>query len=594
VSSARAGARAALRLLVALATLGTIAPAVAPGARAQERSVAAPAAPGAAELDGHVHAGWREFEAGRFAGARKHFEQAARLAPLRADVQLGLAEALFWLGEHERAAAHYERAAQLAPELAQAHSGLGHAYLNLASRAWQEPRTSLSLLARAEAAFARALAIDPEHRGARDGQRFVAELRKPKGSPLLPLELPIAALLVALFAAAVLRVRKHGLPDPGAYLWPLGLFAVTRLLVFAAFAAAPGLLPEAPSHPEAVLRAPDHFVLDTVAGRWDANLYVVAAVEGYRIPPLNAYSQWATVGQFPMLPVLLRWLSLAIDDALIAALVLPNLALLLACFVAFDLFRARHGMRVATLAVGALLVHPGSLHGSVLYAESLALLGLAGLSLNLQRGAPGQATLWGLFAGLSRINTLAIVPALVFGLWRGEAARPRGLRTLFACISPLIGLGLYMLYLHVEFGNAFAYFDEMRMRRLGGGPMFTTLWEVVALLGYVTGLRDVPPHGGPVPVLMLGLASLATYIAVLAVLVRTRRFEAALFVAAGIFLAAGSTLAAQPRYLWLLLPAAPVLARVCDRPFVRWVAPLASLGALLGAAVGYARWYFVP
>jgi hypothetical protein len=66
------------------------------------------------------------------------------------------------------------------------------------------------------------------------------------------------------------------------------------------------------------------------------------------------------------------------------------------------------------------------------------------------------------------------------------------------------------------------------------------------------------------------------------------------FVASGILLAINSSLAAQPRYLWLLFAAAPVLARVCDRPVLRWAAPVAALGTLAAAAVGYARWYFVP
>jgi hypothetical protein len=289
-----------------------------------------------------------------------------------------------------------------------------------------------------------------------------------------------------------------------------------------------------------------------------------------------------------------RWLAFALDDALIAALILPNAALLLASLLLFDLFRAQYGRRLAIGGVCAMLVHPASLHGSVLYAESLALLGLAGLARNQQRGAPGEAALWGVLAGLSRINALAIIPYMLLQFWQGGGVRARSWASLVACVSPLLGLGLFMLYLEIEFGDGFAYFKEVRLHRFGDGPFLMALSEAWHVIGHLITLAPGHVRGGPLPTLLLALACLGIYAGALASLLRARALGPALFVAAGMLLALTSNLSGAPRYLWPLFPVALWLAAECDRNVVRWFAPLASLAVLLAAAVAYARWYFVP
>ncbi len=537
-------------------------------------------------------AGWKAWEAKQFGVAREHFERAVELAPERADVHLGLGEALFWLGQHQAALACFERAAHLAPKSAHAHSGIGHAHLHLAGHAWQQPRTHRALLARAEAAIARAQALDKKFVPARDGQRILALVQRPVGKPLHMLEWIVAGLLLGLCITGGLRLRRSGMPRIREYLWPLGLFAGTRVLLFAAFAAAPALLTTVPGHPYAVLHNPDSVVLDAVAGRWDSNLYADVAVNGYRLHPNTPDGAWGTVGQFPLLPVLFRWLAIALDDGHLAALILPNAALLLACLFLFGLVRTQYGPRLATGAVCVMLVHPSSLHGSVLYAESLALLGMTGAAFNFQRGALASAGLWGVFAGLARINTLAIVPWLLFDAWHAPGGR--SLRSLLARVSPAIGVSLFMLYLQVEFGDALAYFHELRDRRFGGNASFVGLTDIWGLLAHLAGKATGVVVGGPLALLLFALACLAIYTAALVALIRERAFGPALFVASGIVLTLGSNLPSHPRYLWLLFPAAVCIARAADRPVLRYALPLASLALLLVGAAAYARWYFVP
>ena len=544
-----------------------------------------------AQAEALVQAGQRALQGRRFEEAAQRFERALAVEPYRLDAQLGLGDALFWLGEHERALTLFERAAAAAPGFAIPLCGIGNVYLALAERAWGRPRARPRLIERAQASFALALVIEPDNASARDGMRRVAAARTVRGQPLGLLEWVTALLLLGLCVTAVARVRRHGLPQLREYRWPLALFAGTRLVVFAAFAIAPALIDEAPSHPYAFLRDADRPVLDSVAGRWDANLYADTALEGYRLHAPGD-GNWGTVGQFPLLPVLLRGLAFALDDAHWAALLIPNAALLLASCLLFSLLRAEHGERVAAGAVCVLLVHPASLHGSVLYAESLTLLGLAGLIWSLRQRALASAALWGTFAGLARLNALAIVPWLLFELW--QSPHERSWRSLLARLSPMFGVLLFMTYLQLELGDGLAYFRELREHRFVNAAPLLGLREVYELVAHVASPgRTLMVVGSP-PLLWFALLCFLVNVLAAAALVRERAIGPALFVGASLLLASSSNLASYPRYLWLVFPTAVWLARVCDRPLLRYALPGSSLCALFVASVAFARWYFVP
>jgi hypothetical protein len=107
-------------------------------------------------------------------------------------------------------------------------------------------------------------------------------------------------------------------------------------------------------------------------------------------------------------------------------------------------------------------------------------------------------------------------------------------------------------------------------------------------------LGHVPLSAGPLPLLSYALACFVLTALAASALVRQRALGPALFVGSGLVLAASSSLAGQPRYLWILFPALVWIARICDRPRLRFLAPALSSCGLFVAAVAYARWYFVP
>lgn len=595
--AAIAGERAVRRnrasgLCIAGIALVGIVTLVAPSAAQPAVDAARTAAKTATDLEATIRSGWKAVEEHRFADARQNFEVALKRAPKRMDAQIGLGEALLGYGDLQGALKHFELGAELAPEIARAHTGIGRVCLKLANREYLKPRTRKALLARAQAEFESVLKRNPKHQGARDGVKLVKLARWPGGRPLWLLELVVAALLTALLFTSVLRMRKVALPRWREYFWPTALFVGTRLTIFTAFAVAPLLLSENTPHPFPILYDPSRFVLDSAGGRWDGNLYAEVAFIGYRMPVPGSIFLWGTIGQFPLLPVLLRGLAFALNDTLWAAVIIPNVSLLLATLLLFDFFREQYGQRVAIGAICVMLVHPASLHGSVLYAESLALLGMVGLVLGLQRGAIVSAGLWGVFAGLARINALAVVPWLLFDAWRKPESR--SLSSLLARISPIFGVAFFMFYLQLEFEDASAYFHEVSVTRFGDRPAFVTVGEAVGLIAHLTGLATGPLRGGPLPMLLYGFACLVIYVVSLFALLRERAFGPALCVASGIGLALGSNLASQPRYLWVLFPAAITIARFADRPVLRYALSVASLGGLFISAVAFARWYFVP
>jgi len=549
-------------------------------------------------VDDLVRTAWQDYKAKRYEEARMKLERAQLLAPDRADVQFELGETLFWIGRHAQAREHFERTVLIEPTMAVAYHGLGQSCLVLALDERTDPRTRKQLLDRAEQAFALTLVLDPSHAMAKVAVSKLADARRTRTYGFAWLEELIGVLVFVLFAEAAYRLR-HTLVRPARWLrglreyrWPLLLFVGTRALVLGAFAIAEHVVAEASRHPWPVLRH-WHPVLDVVAGRWDSNIYADVAADGYRLSLDGGGDArvWSTIGQFPLLPVLQRSLTFTIGSSHVSALILPHAALLCASLFLYAWLRRVHGERVAITASCVLLLHPGSLFGSVLYTESFALLGLAGLVYCIERDAPFEAALWGVFAGLARLSSIAVVPWLVFEALSRSGSDSERARRLWPGLSPLLGVALFMLYLQLQVGDALWYFRELRDVRFAGQGTFVALSEAVDTVTQL--LRGGRPHYGPWPALLLSLSCLGVYLLVIRAQLRARELGPALFVIGGVVLALTSSLAAQPRYLWLLFVAAPWIARAVDRPRLRYALSLLACAVLVASAIAFSRWYYI-
>ena len=93
------------------------------------------------------------------------------------------------------------------------------------------------------------------------------------------------------------------------------------------------------------------------------------------------------------------------------------------------------------------------------YSESLFLLAMCAIFLSGSEARWGHAAGWGLVAGLTRPNGWLLAVPLLFVIRRHVAfTRPRQwIGPAAALVAPVAGMLLYTLYLHLRFGDGFAW-----------------------------------------------------------------------------------------------------------------------------------------
>jgi Gpi18-like mannosyltransferase len=333
-------------------------------------------------------------------------------------------------------------------------------------------------------------------------------------------------------------------------------------------------------------------VLDVFGSRWDTGFYLSIAEEGYRYQDV----QLPSVAFFPLLPLLIRAVTPLVDNALVAGLLITNLALLGATMFLYRLVESEWGIAVADRAVWYFLIFPTALFGSAIYSESVFLLCAIGALYLARRGAWESAGLLGIAAALSRLVGVIVAPMLLVEWWLQRRQcpaeqRPSLIALLAALAAPLGTLG-YMLYLQQAFGDPLAFAHA------------AAAWDRVPRSPWVTILDLLQqPAGGWFPAILAGQLPLDNWIDFLfvllflglgGVLLHQRRWSEAVFVLFGTLIPLSSgLLMSQRRYVWVLFPAFIVLARWGDRPWVdRLVTGLSLLGLGLFTAL-FANWYWV-
>jgi membrane-bound metal-dependent hydrolase YbcI (DUF457 family) len=238
----------------------------------------------------------------------------------------------------------------------------------------------------------------------------------------------------------------------------VGAFLLTRLLLYVTAAIAIRLLPPHPGSRAAAYLG-KNLSLAALA-RWDAGWYLSIAERGYWYDPHGASS----VAFFPLLPLLIKGLGVFTGNQVSAGLLIANLAALGAVLALYHWVRMEAGQAAAERAVLWLLVYPFSFYLHSIYAESLFFL-LATLALYAsareQRLASG---IWGALAAVTRPMGVLLTPALAWGLWRDwRAGRPLRPRDAIAVLLPAAGLGVYMAYLWIAFGDPLAFWNAHRV-----------------------------------------------------------------------------------------------------------------------------------
>jgi hypothetical protein len=335
---------------------------------------------------------------------------------------------------------------------------------------------------------------------------------------------------------------------------------------------------------------PDHILLDIFGSRWDTGFYLSIATEGYRhlgVPlPSTAF--------FPLLPVLIKALTVLTHDALVSGVIIANAALLGAALIFYRWVEQAWGAETAERSVWYLLLYPASLFGSAIYSESLFLFLGIGAVYAASRGRWAIAAAFAFGAGLTRLLGVIVVVLMIaeaWRVWRSSTWGTRGWVALAVAAAPL-GLLTYMAYLGLTFNDplAFAHASEA-WGRVATSPLVTLaqLFQTPAE-GWAAALA-----GGRLPLdNWIDALSVAAFVGLGLVLLRQRQWGPGLFVTLGALLPLSSgLLMSQRRYMWILFPAFVLLARWGERSGVdRTLQAVFALGLGLCMAL-FANWYWV-
>lgn len=370
---------------------------------------------------------------------------------------------------------------------------------------------------------------------------------------------------------------------------PLIAFLVTRLGIALIGYVAEPLMADYTVPPPYHIR-PDNILLDIFGSRWDTGFYLSIATEGYRhlgVPlPSTAF--------FPLLPLLIRALTLLTQDALISGLIVTNVALLGAAVLFYNWVATAWGQPTAERAVWYLLLFPASLFGSAIYTESVFLLAGIGAAYAARRGRWAIAAVLAYGAGLTRLLGVLIAVLLIaeaWPVWRAARWRTR-LPIALAIVAAPLGLVSYMVYLSAAFGDPLAFVHASEAwGRVATSPLVT-----------VTQLFEAPAGGWPAALAAgrlpldnwIDALSVAAFLGLGVVLLLKRQWGDGLYVLLGAAIPMSSgLLMSQRRYMWILFPAFVLLARWGARPGVdRTLQTLFALGLGLCMAL-FANWYWV-
>jgi Gpi18-like mannosyltransferase len=193
--------------------------------------------------------------------------------------------------------------------------------------------------------------------------------------------------------------------------------------------------------------------------RWDSGWYRQIALRGYYFEP----GKESSVNFFPLYPLLVRIFSLGLFDEKIVGFIISNVALLLAAFYLYKLVKIDHGdTNLPSRTVFYFLICPVSFFFSIFYTEGLFLfVSIAAVYYARQKNWPA-ASVFGFFAATTRnMGVFVIIPLLLeyfevsFHSFKIDTKKIR--RSLLWLALVPAGLGIYMVYLQVRFGDAIAF-----------------------------------------------------------------------------------------------------------------------------------------
>lgn len=187
---------------------------------------------------------------------------------------------------------------------------------------------------------------------------------------------------------------------------------------------------------------------------FDGVHYLGIAQKGY-------FAQY-TQAFFPGYPLLVKYLNLIIGNYLVAGLLISNLSFIIALYFLYRLVILDYSKAVAKKTILLLVLFPTSFFFGAYYSESLFLLLLLISFYSIRKNQSLTAGIGGFLAAIVRFFGILLLPVFLYEWYektrkKKEAFTPRNFKNLVFLLLPLLGLGLYMRYLAVNFSDPFYF-----------------------------------------------------------------------------------------------------------------------------------------
>jgi len=292
----------------------------------------------------------------------------------------------------------------------------------------------------------------------------------------------------------------------------IAIFVASRLVVIVAALVAEYLVPR-----NAALTPGATGPILTSLTSWDGWYYLGIVANGYQADPVaGAYSNVAFP---PLYPAIVKVLSLPFPAyAGLVAVILSNVAFLMALALLVRFGTPYIGRRRATLAAGLLVIYPFASAFAMAYTESLFLLLMVAAYLAVERGHRAWAGVFFALTVLCRLQGLALILPLAILMLRQDGWRPRASLG-WLLLGPVAAVA-FLVYIATVTGSPTAFLDAQQAwgrEGLGGaapdttlgaafspylGALLITLLATVFLLVFVRADR-IPIEYALVPVLFI-------------------------------------------------------------------------------------------
>ncbi len=192
--------------------------------------------------------------------------------------------------------------------------------------------------------------------------------------------------------------------------------------------------------------------------RWDSSWYGGLVDHGYIAPTAIAKGVQRNTALFPLYPLVVRWVKLAVGNTWIAGLLVSNLAFLAATIMLHQLVLRRFGEACARRAVVLLCVAPFSVFFMAVYSESLFLALAIGAFFAAERRHWLAAGILAALAGAARANGFLIVPGLALLYLEQIEFKLGSLRwdALLVAVG-LVGPLAHLTFLWLRYGSPFEF-----------------------------------------------------------------------------------------------------------------------------------------